>query len=275
MGGLFKKIPFTGTVMIIGTLAITGVPGFAGYFSKDMIIEAAYASHAQGAQFAFVMAIAAALMTSFYSWRLAFLTFFGKTRADAHTFDHAHEGPWTMRLPLLLLALGAVFAGYLGADLFVGGDRIAFWNGALVTVAGDVLDEAHHVPAAVKWAPFVVMIIGFLLAVQLYLRRTDLPAKLAETWDGLYAFLLNKWYFDELYGFLFVRPSFWLGRVFWKKGDEDTIDGFGPNGVSALIGAIAARARKLQSGYVYHYAFAMIIGLAAAVTWFIASGLSH
>ncbi|GHF28642.1 NADH:ubiquinone oxidoreductase subunit L [Kordiimonas sediminis] len=275
-GGLAKKIPFTFAMMTIGTIALTGFPGTAGFYSKDMILEAAYASHAFGAQYAFVLGIAAAFMTSFYSWRLAHLTFFnGECRADEHTASHAHEAPWIMRLPLVILAVGALFAGVVFADMFVGEGRFAFWNGALVTSVGDVLDEAHHVPFAVKAAPFVVMLLGFIFATVMYYKVTDIPERMAKTWDGLYAFLLNKWYFDELFNFIFIRPAFWLGRVFWKKGDEATIDGFGPNGVSHAIAFVAARARKLQTGYVYHYAFAMIIGLSLAITWFMVTGSSH
>lgn len=275
MGGIKNKIPFTYITMLVGTLAITGVPWLSGYFSKDMIIEAAYAATRPGAEFAFVMTVFAALMTSFYSWRLIFLTFHGQTRADHHTFDHAHEGPWTIRLPLLILAIGAIFAGFLYKDAFIGEGRFAFWNGSLVTTAGDVMDQAHDVPAAVIWSPFVAMLIGFFIAYMFYMRGSDIAKRTAETWDGLYAFLLNKWYFDELYNFLFVRPAFWLGRIFWKRGDEDTIDGFGPDGVSALVSGVAARVRKLQTGYVYHYAFAMIIGLAIVVTWFMVQGGAH
>lgn len=275
MGGLFKKIPFTATVMIIGTLAITGVPGFSGYFSKDMIIEAAYASDGAGSEFAFVMSIAAALMTSFYSWRLIYMTFFGESRADAHTYDHAHEGPWIMRLPLIVLATGAAFAGYIFKGGFIGHGKVAFWNSSIVVANGDVMDEAHHVPSAVVAAPFVAMVLGLLLATYFYLGKRDIAKRTAETWDGLYTFLLNKWYFDELYNLVLVRPAFWLGRVFWKRGDGQIIDGFGPDGVSGAVAMIAARARKLQTGYVYHYAFAMIIGLAGVVTWLMISGNGH
>jgi NADH-quinone oxidoreductase subunit L len=276
MGGLWKKIPFTAAVMFIGNLAITGVPPFAGFFSKDMIIEAAYASNADGASFAFFMGILAALMTSFYSWRLWFLTFWGKSRADKHTFDHAHEGPWlTMRIPLLVLAIGAISAGFMFNGNFIGDARVGFWNGSLVTAAHDIMAEAHHVPLLVKLMPAIAMAIGLLFAVRFYWKTNDLPARTAETFQGLYKFFLNKWYFDELYGFLFVRPAFWLGRQFWKRGDEQTIDGFGPNGVSSVVALVAAQARKLQTGYVYHYAFAMIIGLAAFVTWFMTAGLGH
>lgn len=279
MGGLFPKIKFTATVMIIGNLAITGVYPFAGYFSKDMIIEVAYASNAWGSQYAFVMGILAAFMTSFYSWRLAFLTFFGETRADKHTYDHAHEGPIAMKLPLALLAVGAVFAGLVFAPYFIGEARVAFWNGGLVTAAHDILEEAHHVPLAVKLSPLVAMLLGLTLAMYFYrpfkwMGKSDIAQRTAEMWDGLYAFLLNKWYFDELYHLIFIRPAMWLGRVLWKKGDGQIIDGYGPDGVSALIANIAGKVRQLQSGYLYHYAFVMMIGIAAAVTWFMSQGAS-
>jgi len=324
MGGLYKKIPFTFAVMMIGTLAITGFPLLSGYFSKDMIIEAAFAAQTGVGEFAFVMTVAAALMTSFYSWRLIFLTFFGETRADKHTFDHAHEGPFVMRFPLALLAIGALGAGAYFSAAFIGEGKVGFWNGALVVAAGDVMDAAHHVPTAVVKAPFIAMLLGLFIALRFYAPKlslpkpaalgltiasllgwiyipfvylnyyagilfvvslyatlyafgrvtTDLPKRTAETWDGLYAFLLNKWYWDELYDLIFVRPAFWLGRTLWKRGDENTIDGFGPNGVSAAIAVVAAKARKIQTGYVYHYAFAMIVGLAAVVTWFMVSGAS-
>ncbi len=277
MGGLLQKIPFTAIVMFIGNLAINFVPLLAGFYSKDLIIEAAYASHDTAAKYAFFMTVVAALMTSFYSWRLWIMTFLGNTRADHHTYDHAQEGPWAMKLPLLLLAFGAVVAGFLFSPYFIGDLRVEFWNGALVTSMNDIMTEAHHVPLGVKLAPFVVMIIGAFLAWSFYGtkgRESKIAERTAETFDGLYAFLLNKWYFDELYNFLFVRPSFAIGRFFWKRGDEQTIDGFGPNGVSSAVALIAAKARKLQTGYVYHYAFAMIVGLAAIVTWFMASGIS-
>ena len=268
MGGLRKKIPWTYAFMVIGTLALTGFPLTAGYYSKDLIIEAAYASPLAGSQFAFVMGVTAAFMTSFYSWRLIFITFHGESRADKHVQDHVHESGANMLVPLAVLATGALFAGWYYHDDFIGEGRLDFWNGAVMTIAGDVMDAAHHVPTAVIAAPFVVMVLGFLLAYQMYIRRPDLPEAVAKTWDGVYAFLLNKWYFDELYDFVFVRGAQKLGRIFWKRGDQQIVDGLGPDGVSALISAIANRVRLIQSGYVYHYAFAMIIGVALVVTWF-------
>ncbi len=208
MGGLLKKIPLTAAVMFIGNLAITGFPFLSGFYSKDMIIEAAYASHAPGAEFAFVMGVAAALMTSFYSWRLWFMTFMGETRADHHTYDHAHEGPWTIRFPLIVLAVGAVFAGMVFHGAFIGDNRVAFWNGALVTSAHDIMTEAHHVPFIVKAMPFVVMVLGAVLAMWFYLRKTDLPQRTAEMWDGLYAsFSTNGTLTSFITSSSFARPS--------------------------------------------------------------------
>ena len=271
-GGLRKKIPVTFLMMTIGTLALTGFPFTAGYFSKDIIVEAAYASHSFGASFAFFAAVTAAFMTSFYSWRLVFLTFFGEQRGDAHTHDHAHESPMVMLIPLGLLAVGALFAGMVFADAFVGDARFAAWDGALVTAPGDVIDEAHHVPGLVVWSPTIAMVLGFLLSFQIYIRKPGSAEGIATTFPAAYAFLKNKWYFDELYDLIFVKPSFAIGRFFWKRGDEATIDGFGPNGVSAAIANMAARARTLQTGYLYHYAFVMIIGVALLVAWFMVVG---
>jgi len=275
MGALRGKLPITFAVMTIGTLAITGFPMLSGYFSKDMIIEAAYASSSAGSNYAFLLGVGAALMTSFYSWRLVFMTFFGKAKGDQHAHDHAHESPLVMVVPLLLLALGALFAGYTFYENFVGHHRVEFWNGSIAVAANDIHELAHQVPKAVKFAPLVAMILGFLLAFQIYIRKPEIPAKVASTFSGLYQFLLNKWYWDELYDLLFVKPSFWIGRLLWKRGDEDTIDGFGPNGIAGSVQSIAARVRKIQSGFLYHYAFAMIIGLAAIVTYVMTSGTGH
>lgn len=276
MGGVFKLAPITGIIMVIGTLAITGVPFLSGYYSKDLIIEAAYASHGSAAQYAFVMGLGAAFMTSFYSWRLIFMTFFGDCRAPVSVQNKAHESPMIMLIPLFLLAIGSIFAGWYFSDAFIGEGRFAFWDGAVLNAVGDVTDEAHHIPTLVIWSPFIAMITGFLLAVQFYIRRTDLPAAFANTWDSLYAFLLNKWYFDELYDFVFVRGAKRLGRILWKRGDEQIIDGYGPDGISSLIDTISKKVRAVQSGYLYHYAFVMLIGVAGAVTWFIStSGHGH
>jgi NADH-quinone oxidoreductase subunit L len=274
MGGLRPHIKWTFYMMLLGTLAITGVGipftpfGFAGFFSKDVIIEATYASHSAVSGFAFSMLVIAALFTSFYSWRLMFLTFFGKPRASADVMHHVHESPMVMLLPLFLLAIGAVFAGVVFEGFFYGHEYMEFWKGALFTLPeNELLEEFHHVPAWVALSPFVAMLIGFATAWYMYIKNPAMPKKLAESQWLLYQFLLNKWYFDELYDFLFVRSAKALGRFLWKKGDVATIDAYGPNGVAAAVGDLTQKVVRLQSGYLYHYAFAMLIGIAALVTW--------
>ncbi|APX69168.1 MULTISPECIES: NADH-quinone oxidoreductase subunit L [unclassified Brucella] len=274
MGGLRKLIPVTYWMMIIGTVAITGlgipgtVIGTAGFFSKDAIIEAVFASHNLASGYASTLLIVAALFTSFYSWRLIFMTFFGKPRASAEVMHHVHESPPVMLVPLLILGIGAILAGVLFKELFFGHEYVEFWKGSLFTsTANQLLEEHHHVPLWVKLSPFVAMVIGFIVAWIFYIRAPEMPKALAARHRGLYQFLLNKWYFDELYDFLFVRPARWLGRLFWKGGDGWLIDGFGPNGVSARVLDVTNRVVKMQSGYLYHYAFAMLIGVAALVTW--------
>ncbi|EFM59390.1 proton-translocating NADH-quinone oxidoreductase, chain L [Brucella sp. BO2] len=274
MGGLRKLIPVTYWMMIIGTVAITGlgipgtVIGTAGFFSKDAIIEAVFASHNLASGYASTLLIVAALFTSFYSWRLIFMTFFGKPRASAEVMHHVHESPPVMLVPLLILGVGAILAGVLFKELFFGHEYVEFWKGSLFTsTANQLLEEHHHVPLWVKLSPFVAMVIGFVVAWIFYIRAPEMPKALAARHRGLYQFLLNKWYFDELYDFLFVRPARWLGRLFWKGGDGWLIDGFGPNGVSARVLDVTNRVVKMQSGYLYHYAFAMLIGVAALVTW--------
>ncbi|SBW13648.1 NADH dehydrogenase subunit N [Brucella sp. 10RB9215] len=274
MGGLRKLIPVTYWMMIIGTVAITGlgipgtVIGTAGFFSKDAIIEAVFASHNLASGYASTLLIVAALFTSFYSWRLIFMTFFGKPRASAEVMHHVHESPPVMLVPLLILGIGAILAGVLFKELFFGHEYVEFWKGSLFTsTANQLLEEHHHVPLWVKLSPFVAMVIGIIVAWIFYIRAPEMPKALAARHRGLYQFLLNKWYFDELYDVLFVRPARWLGRLFWKGGDGWLIDGFGPNGVSARVLDVTNRVVKMQSGYLYHYAFAMLIGVAALVTW--------
>lgn len=274
MGGLRKHIPYTFWAMTIGTLALTGVGipgtmiGFAGFFSKDVIIESAYASHSSVAGFAFTLLVIAALFTSFYSWRLAFMTFFGKPRASADVMHHVHESPMVMLVPLVVLVLGAVFAGVIFEGYFFGHEYAEFWKGALFTgPQNQILEEFHHVPLWVKWSPFVAMLTGFVTAWYMYIKSPATPKVLAEQHRVLYQFLLNKWYFDELYDFLFVRSSKALGRFLWKKGDVGVIDAYGPDGVAAGVADLTQRVVRLQSGYLYHYAFAMLIGIAALITW--------
>jgi NADH-quinone oxidoreductase subunit L len=275
MGGLRKHIPVTYWMMIIGTLALTGFPFTAGFYSKDAVMEAAYASTSVLAinGVGFWLTAVAALFTAFYSWRLIFLTFHGKPRASAEVMSHVHESPLVMIIPLALLAAGALFAGILFSGVFIGEGHQAFWKGALYTAQSNhILEQLHHVPTWVKLAPVVAMVLGFATAVHFYILRPDAPKRLAATHAGLHKFLLNKWYFDELYDYLLVRPIKWLGRFLWKTGDGTIIDGLGPDGISARVLDVTARVVRLQSGYVYHYAFAMLIGVAALATWMMFSG---
>ncbi len=274
MGGLYKLIPVTYWMMIIGTIALTGVGipttiiGTAGFFSKDAIIEGAFASHSPLAGFAFTLLVIAAAFTSFYSWRLIFMTFHGKPRASHEVMHHVHESPPVMLVPLFVLAAGALFAGVVFHDFFIGHGYDGFWKGALFLLPDNhILHEFHDVPLWVKLAPLVSMVAGFVVAYQFYIRSPETPVRLAGQHRGLYLFLLNKWYFDELYDFLFVRPAKRLGRFLWKTGDGKVIDGMGPDGISARVVDVTQRVAKLQTGYLYHYAFAMLIGVAALVTW--------
>ncbi len=320
-GGLRKHIPLTFWAMLLGTLAITGVGiygigGFAGFHSKDAILEVAWASgRGQGA---FWVGTFAALLTSFYSWRLMFLTFWGKPRwagsehvqhavhdahghrghdeahghgdaahedaghsPDAHTRDvrevptgtagyHPHESPLSMLIPLMVLSIGAVFAGFVFHGFFIepeSGER--FWRGS-IAFSEHLAHEMHAVPLLVKLAATIVMIIGLVIAWMAYIWRTDIPARFTATFEVVYDFVAHKWYFDELYNLLFVRPAFAIGRFLWHKGDEGTIDRFGPNGVAWVTQLSSRVAGRVQTGYVYTYAFVMLIGLTAAATWVIA-----
>ncbi len=276
MGGLFSKMRITTVLMWIGSLALAGVPFFAGFYSKDIILESAFAAHTGAGIYAFWAGIAAALMTAFYSWRLLYLTFHGPTRADADVYSHAHESPPVMILPLIVLAAGAVFSGVLAVDLFVGGQMEEFWRDSVLILAeNNSIEEAHHgLPGWVKGLPIAVGIAGIILATFAYLWIPSIPAMVAGRMRRVYLFLLNKWYFDELYDRVFVRMSFILGRGLWKAGDGALIDGVGPNGVAAVAVDIARRAGRMQSGFLFHYAFAMLIGIAGLVSWFVFIQLS-
>ena len=314
-GALRKEIPWTFWAMIVGTLAITGVGiiqvaglpslGFAGFFSKDAIIESAYASGAGFGRFAFFVGVFAALLTSFYSWRLVFLTFFGKARwaasehiqhalhgdhgdhpdaEDAGHDTHAgeagatqipagtggyrpHESPWTILAPLVLLSIGAIFAGMVFHAAFIdpeGGAR--FWAGSLYFDA-EAAHRAHLAPLWVKLSASAAMLTGLAIAAYAYIRNTAFPAAFVAQTGVLYRFLLNKWYFDEIYDLLLVRPALWLGRILWKKGDEGTIDRFGPDGAAAAVVAGTRITARIQTGYLYTYALVMLLGVAAATTW--------
>ena len=273
MGGLYKKIPFTYGAMMIGTLAITGFPFLAGYYSKDAIIEAAYASHSHFRVYAYWMTVLAAALTSFYSWRLVFLTFHGHPH-DHHHYDHAHESPLVMTIPLAVLSVGAVIAGFVCYNLFVGHDVEHFFRSSIFMGPDNhILHAMHEVPGWAAYMPTVMMVLGFVVAYWFYMVDRRVPAALAKSQDALYQFLLNKWYIDELYNFLFVRPALCLGRILWKKGDGAIIDGLGPNGISARVLDVTGQLVRLQTGYLYHYAFVMLVGVAAIITWFMFAGV--
>ena len=318
-GGLRKKIPYTFWAMMIGTLAITGVGipltyyGFAGFLSKDAVIESAWAGTEGG--YAFWMLLIAAMFTSFYSWRLMFLTFYGEPRGDKHTHEHAHESPMVMLIPLGVLALGAVFSGMIWYKSFFGSDADVnkFFgiqshysetvkdghsddahgsdshgddhaakddHGAPVAPTGaifmapdnHVLHDAHYAPKWVKVSPFVAMLIGFVMALWFYIWNPEMPKRWAEAQRPLYLFLLNKWYFDEIYDAIFVRPASALGRFLWKRGDENTIDGT-INGIAmGIIPFFTRLAGRAQSGYIFTYALAMVLGIVVLITWMTFSG---
>jgi NADH-quinone oxidoreductase subunit L len=298
MGGLRKEIPFTFWMMMIGTLSLTGVGipltsfGFSGFVSKDAIIEAAFASHRYGATYGFLCTDIAAGLTAFYSWRLMFMTFFGKRGDWAASLPHAHDGrghedhghgdhpahesPMVMLVPLAVLAVGATLAGTAFRYLFIGGGYESFWRQSLFFGPDNhLLEDMEHVSALVSLSPSLFMLGGLLVAYYMYMVDRTAPQRLAAEFPALYRFLLNKWYFDELYDFLFVRPAFAIGRLFWKGGDGVIIDGFGPDGVSARVLDVARSAVRLQTGYVYHYAFAMLLGAAALTTWYLFGGVTR
>jgi NADH-quinone oxidoreductase subunit L len=269
MGGLRHKIPFTYWTMVIGTLALTGFPFTAGYFSKDAIIEAAYAGKNPFAIYAFVMTVVAAGLTAFYSWRLIYKTFHG-TPHDRHHYEAARESPLVVLIPLGVLAVGSIAAGFPFKEFFAGHHTAEFFRESLKQ--GDIIEAMHHAPATVVYLPTVMLALGWGIATYIYLYRTEIADNLARQHPMLYQFLLNKWYFDELYELIFTRPAIWIGRVFWKQGDGRMIDGLGPDGISARVLDVTRNVVRLQTGYLYHYAFAMLIGAAALITWFMFSG---
>ena len=274
MGALRPYMKITWVMMLIGTLALTGFPFTAGYFSKDAILEAAFMGEGNPAHlFAFSLLLVGAFFTSFYSWRLMFMTFHGTSRADKHALEHAHESPQVMLVPLYVLAAGALVAGIVFAPFFIGHDESQFWGASIFRAStNEIIHAIHDAPKLVVWAPTIAMALGFVLSWLLYIKWPEMPARIAAQHEPLYKFLLNKWYFDELYDFLFVRPAMWLGRFLWKSGDGKVIDGLGPDGISARVVDVTNRVVALQTGFVYHYAFAMLIGVAALITWFMFGG---
>ncbi len=269
MGGIAKLVPVTYVMMWIGSLALAGVPFFAAYYSKDMILESAFAAQTGLGDYAYWLGIAAAVCTAFYSWRLIFMTFHGSPRASQEVMSQVHESPLVITLPLGVLAAGAIGAGFLFNGLFIGEGYREFWGASILHLPDKaIVEAAHNVPAWVKLAPVVAGVIGIGVAFLFYIRRTEIPGQIAKLHREAYLFILNKWYFDELFELILVRPAKWLGLLLWKQGDGRIIDGFGPDGVAAAVIKGARRASALQTGFVYHYAFAMMIGVAAAVTYY-------
>jgi len=272
MGGLKEKIPFTYWTMVIGTFALTGFPLTAGFYSKDAIIEAAYVGTNPVAPFAYASTVIAAALTAFYSWRLIYKTFHG-TPHDREHYEAARESPNVMLIPLAALAVGSVLAGKPFYDLFAGHGVEEFFGSSLkFGSANHVLEQMHTISLPIQLVPVVFMGGGWAVAILFYLYFPDTPVALARWNPVLYRFLLNKWYFDELYDAIFVRPTIWLGRLLWRGGDGWLIDGFGPDGVSARVLDLTRNAVRLETGYLYHYAFAMLIGAALAITWFMLPG---
>ena len=269
MGGLARLIPVTCVVMWIGSLALAGIPFFAGYYSKDAILEAAWARHSALSQYGFWCGALAAFLTAFYSWRLLILTFHGRPRADAHTMEHVHESPAVMLVPLLLLAVGAVLAGYLFEGHFIGEQWQAFWGNSIINPPNrDIMDTMHQVPVVVSFLPTIVAVLGIALAYLMYVAVPTLPARLADAVPGVYRFVLNKWYFDELYNRIFVQPANVLARVLWQVGDARMIDGV-PNGVAALTVDGSRQAVRIQTGSIAIYAFTMLVGLVLLISVFL------
>jgi NADH-quinone oxidoreductase subunit L len=275
MGGLWRMIPITYVLMWAGSLAlggigIPGVYGFAGFYSKDMILEAAWGSGTAVGHFAFWFGALAAGGTGFYTWRLLFMTFHGTSRADHETLHHVHESPKVMWMPLIPLALGAAFAGIVFYPLFVGHDMADYWRQSLFVLPGhDSIAAGHDVPEWVSLTPLILGLGGIGLAVVMYIVRPSLPAAMARTFRLIYLLFLNKWYFDELYDFLFVNAAKRLGHLLWKGGDGSVIDGLGPDGIASVTRNLAQRAGRLQTGYVYHYAFVMLIGIVLIISWYL------
>lgn len=274
MGGIWKSIPITYVMMWIGSLALTGIPFFAGFYSKDIILAIDWASALPVGQFAFSLGLTTVFLTAFYSWRLLLLTFHGEPRADDAVMSHIHESPLIMLVPLITLGIGSLFAGYVLYDLFVG-EHTSFWGASLfVLPQNEIITKAHHVKSWVEWSPTVVALLGIGLGYFLYTIARSWPSRLAILFREIYAFLFHQWYVDALYDRLFVRPSLKLGKILWEDGDGKVIDGLGPHGLATLSLAGGGLLCRLQTGYVYHYAFAMIIGLVLMIAWYFWEGYS-
>jgi NADH-quinone oxidoreductase subunit L len=270
MGGLWRKVPWTYGTMWVGALSLSAIPYFSGYFSKDTILAATWASGTAVGRYSYCLGTLAAFMTAFYISRVMFMTFHGEPRAGEEVMHHAHESPWVMRVPLLVLAAGAAFAGYLAYNGFVGEEQASFWKSAILVLPDHAaLAQAEQIPLTIAYLPLVAGVFGIAMAYGFYIVNPTLPERLAANYRALYQFLLNRWYFDELYDSLFVRSAMAIGDGLWKSGDGAVIDGLGPDGVAAVTRDLARQASRLQTGYLYHYAFAMMIGLVAIVTWYL------
>ena len=270
MGGLWKKIPFTCAMMWIGSLALVGFPPFAGFYSKDAILEAAYMSEGGFGQMAFYFGIIAAFLTAFYSWRLLFLVFHGQSRDTGHSFEDAKEAPKTMLIPLLLLAVGAIASGFVGQNFLhlISYQDNFFANTIFVQPSNDILEKIHHTPILIKLLPLILGIIAIILAYLLYIAKPHLPAKIAKSLPIFYKISFNKWYFDEIYDYIFVRPIKKLSIKLWHFCDNTIIDGI-PNGLANSCKDLSKKVSKIQSGYIYHYVLAMALGIVAILFYLI------
>ncbi len=277
MGGLWKKTKVTYALMMIGTLAIIGFPFLSGYYSKDIILEAAFMSGSVSGKFAYIVGTFVAMLTAFYSWRLIFMTFHGKPK-DEHAYDHAHDAPWVMLFPIAVLTIGAIFAGSVFYPYFVGGKEAfgVFWGNAIIstghTPSVDVLHAAHDIPKFFKYLPTALVAIGSLMAYILYILKTDMPQKMAERFPKIYAFLLNKWYFDELYEKIFIEPAKKLGQIFWKNGDVGLIDKYGPDGIAHTVVKSSQQTSKMQTGLINQYALFMLASVVLLLAFFMIMG---
>ncbi len=272
MGGIWRKIPFTYAMMWIGSLALAGFPPFAGFYSKDVILEAAFMSHSKFSDLAYFLGLIAAFLTAFYSWRLLFLVFHGKSRADKHTFENAHESPKNMLIPLGILAFGSVFAGIFGYKFLniVGVDNNFFIDSIFVSLQNrNLLEEIHHSPLLVKLSPLLVGIVAISLSYLFYIKKTNLPEKMANLFKIPYKISFNKWYFDEIYEAILVKPIKKIGDFFSKIIDVKIIDGFGPNLTVILSKFMSVKVAKLQTGFLFHYATWMVVGLVVIISFLI------
>jgi NADH-quinone oxidoreductase subunit L len=275
MGGIWRKVPYTYALMWLGSLALAGIPPLAGYYSKDLIIEAAYASDGKFSGFAFYAGIAVAFMTAFYSGRLLFMAFHGKPRCTMEVYSHVHESPPIMLLPLLILIIGTITAGAVGYHIFdIAGADGSFWRGVVAT-GGEhgILEKMHHIPAWVAKLPLLMALSGLLLSWLIYMRNPKIAKTVAKKFPLIYKFLLNKWFIDELYKAIFIKPCLWLGAILWHKGDENTINRFGPDGIGKLASKSANSLSQFQNGLVNHYAITMIFAMVLLLFWVSKVGL--